>query len=46
VRWPILLESARLMLRDKHKIEHITLQPEWQDEAIAYKPAGIDAHQT
>ena len=38
VRWPILLESARLMLRDKHKIEHITLQPEWQDEAIAYKP--------
>jgi cobalt-zinc-cadmium efflux system protein len=40
VRWPILLESARLMLRDKHKIEHITLQPEWQDEAIAYKPVA------
>ena len=38
VRWPILLESARLMLRDKHKIEHITLQPEWQDEGIVYRP--------
>ena len=38
VRWPILLESARLMLRDKHKIEHITLQPEWQDDGIVYKP--------
>lgn len=37
VRWPILLESARLMLRDKHKIEHITLQPEWEDDGIVYK---------
>ena len=38
VRWPILLESARLMMRDKHKIEHITLQPEWEDSAIVYRP--------
>ena len=43
VRWPILLESARLMLRDKHKIEHITLQPEWQDEGIVYRPPSNPA---
>ena len=43
VRWPILLESARLMLRDKHKIEHITLQPEWQDEGIVYRPPTTTA---
>lgn len=41
VRWPLLLESARLMLRDKHGIEHITLQPEWQDEALVYPPVDV-----
>lgn len=41
IRWPILLESARLMLRDKHGIEHITLQPEWQDEALVYPPVDV-----
>jgi cobalt-zinc-cadmium efflux system protein len=42
--WPAILRQARIILGDHHRIDHVTLQPEWlrqvpHENAVLLKPA-------